>query len=371
MTVSNRGRQRVLSLIGPLTSHAPLYGFGVAALAILVTGGISRLVLGDELIVPLLASMGSSAVLLFIVPSSPMAQPWALVGGNLLAALSGLVASLVADPILGCAIALGLSIGLMGLLRCVHPPSAALGMTIVLNSARFDEAGIGFLLALLLLNTSLLLVLATLFHNLILRRPYPHRPPPANIHGTDDPIPTQRGGVTHEDIDTALRQFPEALDVNPVDVEELIERAEARAYQRRTGDLRAADIMSRDVASVAPTAGLRTAYDIMREHRVTALPVVENGRVIGVLTASDVIDRLPPPDAEDIGVRAAMRKPAPARLDTPVADLVPALSDADVHLMPVVDIGDRLLGVVTQSDLVAALYRAAAGPSGPEATRPG
>jgi CBS domain-containing membrane protein len=45
---------------------------------------------------------------------------------------------------------------------------------------------------------------------------------------------------------------------------------------------------------------------------------------------------------------------APA--DLPIVDLVPLMADLGLHHMPVVDEDGRFVGIVTQSDLVAALY---------------
>ncbi|UUZ55438.1 HPP family protein [Massilia sp. H-1] len=49
----------------------------------------------------LIAPMGASAVLLFCLPASPLAQPWAVIGGNLVSALVGVAcARLLPDPLL-------------------------------------------------------------------------------------------------------------------------------------------------------------------------------------------------------------------------------------------------------------------------------
>ena len=47
----------------------------------------------------LVAPLGASAVLVFCVPASPLAQPWAVIGGDLLSAAVGLIAGhLIGDP---------------------------------------------------------------------------------------------------------------------------------------------------------------------------------------------------------------------------------------------------------------------------------
>ncbi|RYH63846.1 MAG: hypothetical protein EON54_07270, partial [Alcaligenaceae bacterium] len=72
------------------------------------------------------APLGASAVLVFAVPASPLAQPWAVIGGNVLSALVGSAcAALIPDPAWAGAAAVALAIALMFSLRCLHPPGGA------------------------------------------------------------------------------------------------------------------------------------------------------------------------------------------------------------------------------------------------------
>lgn len=54
--------------------------------------------------------------------------------------------------------------------------------------------------------------------------------------------------------------------------------------------VRVHDIMSVDVVSVSPEASLKEAARILAEERVTGLPVVASGRVVGVVSASDILE---------------------------------------------------------------------------------
>jgi len=47
-------------------------------------------------------------------------------------------------------------------------------------------------------------------------------------------------------------------------------------------------IMTRDVVTVSPDATIRDAANLMLKHEVGALPVMENGRLIGIITESDI-----------------------------------------------------------------------------------
>ncbi len=91
--------------------------------------------LGNGPHVPLLvAPMGASAVLLFAVPASPLAQPWSIIGGNTISALIGvIVAHFVHEPALATGIAVALAIAAMSFTRCLHPPGGAAALTAVLG----------------------------------------------------------------------------------------------------------------------------------------------------------------------------------------------------------------------------------------------
>jgi CBS domain-containing membrane protein len=78
----------------------------------------------------IVASMGASTVILFIMPGSPLAQPWPLVGGHLISAVIGITcAQIFSNIIFASACATGGSILTMLLLRCLHPPAAATALT--------------------------------------------------------------------------------------------------------------------------------------------------------------------------------------------------------------------------------------------------
>ena len=80
-----------------------------ALIGIAFTGGSMHLLLGPNANIPLLvAPMGASAVLLFGVPASPLAQPWSIIGGNLVSATVGVAAALlISDPVAAAALMTG------------------------------------------------------------------------------------------------------------------------------------------------------------------------------------------------------------------------------------------------------------------------
>ena len=94
-------------------AEAVRYSLG-AALGIAVCGVMARiLVEGQISFSPLLAApIGASAVLVFALPASPLAQPRAVIGGNMLSAFLGVACGLlIPDPLLAAAVAVGLAKG--------------------------------------------------------------------------------------------------------------------------------------------------------------------------------------------------------------------------------------------------------------------
>ena len=142
---------------------------------ILLTGLVTYWILGASTAGALLiAPMGASAVLLFAVPSSPLAQPWSMMGGNIIAAIVGVSCSiLIGHDFFSAALAIFLSIAAMLSLRCLHPPSGAVALTAVIGGPAIYTQGYGFVLCPVALNSLILLVTAILFNNAT-RRPYPH-----------------------------------------------------------------------------------------------------------------------------------------------------------------------------------------------------
>ncbi|HEY8974952.1 MAG TPA: HPP family protein [Burkholderiaceae bacterium] len=311
-----------------------------------------------------IAPMGASAVLLFAVPSSPLAQPWSIIGGNLVAALIGVTcARWVPDAALAGALAGALAIAAMFSLRCLHPPSGAVALTAVLGGPAVRALGYAFVLWPVAID-SLLLLMAALLFNVSARRRYPHRAPaPAPTHLTRDAPPSARVGLALEDLHAALEARGELLDVSEDDLQELFVEAEHRAWRRRFGSLRCNEVMSHDVITVTPSTAAQDAWQRMIHHAVKALPVVDaQSRLLGIVTLHDFFV------GHEVATQAGhaawlvgdimTRDVLTASPAQELVDLMHAFSDGGRHHLPVVDHDRRLVGMLTQSDMVAALFRA-------------
>lgn len=209
------------------------------------------------------------------------------------------------------------------------------------------------------LNALVLVAFGWLFHKLA-RRSYPHvaASPPASAHGTRDAPPQARMGLQAGDIDGALADLGETFDIDRADLARLLRQAELRALRRASGDLATADIMSRDVIAVREDADPATARTLLLKHGVRTLPVVDGtDRVVGTVGLRELFG----PGARVGEVMSDGPTIGPTQ---PAGLLVAALTDGRTHAVTVVDGERRILGIVTQTDLLAALARnaAAAGP---------
>ena len=120
----------------------------------------------------LMASLGASALLVFALPQSPMAQPWAVIAGNTLSALIGISCfHLIGEPLLALPAAAAISIMGMFVLRCLHPPAAALALIAVLGHIAHYRYAIFPVMV-----DSVLLVLAGAVYSNLTGKRYPNRP---------------------------------------------------------------------------------------------------------------------------------------------------------------------------------------------------
>ena len=177
------------------------------------------------LIIP---SMGASAVLLFAVPHSAMAQPWSLVGGHLVSAFIGVsCALLIPSPALAAAAAVGFAIGAMYYARCIHPPGGATALAAVIGGPSVSTLGYQFLLTPVLINVLVILLVAVLFNAFFRWRRYPAYwslevagPAQARDDGYEP--------IEHADLVYALSQIDSFIDVSEEDLLRIYDLATGR-----------------------------------------------------------------------------------------------------------------------------------------------
>lgn len=154
-----------------------------AVIGVTLTSLVSAVALHGWIPLPLLvAPIGASAVLVFAVPASPLAQPWSVVGGNVVSALVGVTAArFVPSPYLVVGVAVGGAILAMSLLRCLHPPGGAAALTAVIGGPAVLGAGYAFPFVPVGIYSLILILTGIAFHRAS-GHSYPHRPIPVVAH---------------------------------------------------------------------------------------------------------------------------------------------------------------------------------------------
>ncbi len=198
---------------------------------ILLTMWISLKYLGTQGAAMLVASMGASAVLLFAVPHSPLSQPWNLWGGHFVSALIGVTCALtIANPLLSAPLAVGLAIGAMHYLHCLHPPGGATALTAVAGGASVHELGYHFVLTPVLLNVAILMITAVVVNFVFPWRRYPASlmKLAAELKSAKKPAPTK---LHHDDFEYALREIGSFIDISEEDLTRIYELANKHARE--------------------------------------------------------------------------------------------------------------------------------------------
>ena len=125
----------------------------------------------------------------------------------------------------------------------------------------------------------------------------------------------------------------------------------AREYAKAHG-LKAHDIMSRYVVSVRDDAELRDVADILDSHRIKRVPVVQEGRLVGIITRGDLVRAL-----SQVQISKAAKKIDNAALHKTLHDRIrtqPWINDSYINLT-VNDGVVELWGFVVSTDQQAAL----------------
>jgi CBS domain-containing protein len=138
------------------------------------------------------------------------------------------------------------------------------------------------------------------------------------------------------------------------------------------------DVMTTDVLTVGSETPLREVAALLARRRISGLPVVDGGRVVGVVSEGDILAKERGPRSErpgwfgvlfedraaaDLKLEArtagtAMTAPAlTIAPDRTVAEAAGMMVDEGVNRLPVVGAAGELVGIVTRADLVRAFVR--------------
>ncbi|MEI7796401.1 MAG: HPP family protein [Methylococcaceae bacterium] len=317
----------------------------------------------------LLSSMGSSVVILLLVPHSPLAQPWSFFAGHLVSAFVGIICALYVTPFwVACALAVSGSIFAMLGLRCLHPPCAGTTLVPVIGGTPFISLGYHFLIP-VLCNVLVMLMMVLIVNRWLLKRDYPQ--------SFKVIIPADENSLSKQDVQNALKSGSEFVDVNLNKLHELLLTAEQQKLKRLHGKTTCSEIMTTGISSVEYGTEVETAWQIMYTKKLKAMPVIDKAqRVVGIITRADFFKfvNLSPYDNFQEKLRAFIRRTPYVTTKKPevighimtkqvvvlsgntsITDLIILFSAQGHQQIPIINAEKRLIGMVYQSNLITAL----------------
>jgi len=338
-----------------------------ALLGLFLAGAACSYTFGPAVALHLLGPLAATAVLLFAVHSGALSQPWPVIGSYASATVVGLVLHhWFGSGLWVAALALGVALVVMCLLRCLHPPGGGVAVSVVLADSSLTALG-DKLFEPIMLNVLVLVAVAVIYNRLTAVRYPKSAAPRKDLHHTRDISPNERVGVSGADLDQALEELGEFVDVTRDDLERIILATEQHALQRSLGGITAASVMSRDVQQATPDTTLQEAWKLLSSHHLKTLPVLDQAQqLVGIVTLSDLAGAAMAQGRfswrallrrGQVRVAQIMSRPVvTVRSDEPAVALIPLLSEQGLHCLPVLE-GGKLVGVITQTDLIAGLKR--------------
>lgn len=127
--------------------------------------------------------------------------------------------------------------------------------------------------------------------------------------------------------------------------------------------------MTSPVITVAPKTPISTAHQIMKEHGIRRLPVVEDDHLVGIITIGDVREASPS-DATSLSIwemnylwaqltvqKVMKRKVISVSPETSIIDAAEVMMEHKVSGLPVIDAAGKLVGMITESDIFRMLVK--------------
>jgi len=184
--------------------------------------------------------------------------------------------------------------------------------------------------------------------------------------------------ISDEDLRAALREIKTYVDITEEDLKKIYAIALRNAQERIARSIPVSDVMTRDAIAIRTHADLHEAAGLLSEHRISGLPVVDEGSVVlGVVTEADILSMTgmekehtfkdilrhllgePLPERKrGNNVGEIMSSPAiTTRPDADIRDVARILDEKRIKRLPVVDERNRLVGVISRADIVRAMRR--------------
>jgi CBS domain-containing protein/anti-sigma regulatory factor (Ser/Thr protein kinase) len=125
-----------------------------------------------------------------------------------------------------------------------------------------------------------------------------------------------------------------------------ITRVEELAY-----DLKVSDVMSPAIHIVSPEMSMADLLEILRQAHISGTPVVESGKMVGIVSLEDLIRSMTALDLNAPIEKYMTSKVIAAKSYDPVVEAIELFTTKHVGRLPVVDENENLVGIITKGDI--------------------
>lgn len=113
-------------------------------------------------------------------------------------------------------------------------------------------------------------------------------------------------------------------------------------------------LMTRDPVTITPESDLQTAARLLLEHRIRRLPVVDDGKLVGLVTIADVVGTIADMNIDTPIKDYVDQKVVAAYSETPLPVVARIMELAGVKAVPMLDGNLELVGIISDRDVVSA-----------------
>lgn len=133
--------------------------------------------------------------------------------------------------------------------------------------------------------------------------------------------------------------------------------SEVTRLQELTYEVKIGDVMTRNVITVEPQTTMAELREILRDHRISGAPVLENGELVGIVSVEDLIKALAAGEMNARVDEKMTRNPITVQADETVVMAIKYFNRYGFGRFPVVDRQGKLIGILTRGDIIRGLLK--------------
>ncbi|WP_230850165.1 HPP family protein, partial [Vibrio harveyi] len=233
----------------------------------------------------LIASIGASITIIFVIPSSPMGKTWPLVGGHLTAALVGIGLSTAFDDLIVLiTLTITCTIIIMIVLKCVHPPGVATALVPVLSHT--SQPDVYFILDPVLLN-----VLPLALSGIVYRRWNAIRPSKTTQKPSiNSKSAHEKSSLYFDELHKVLETRNEWLDIDEQTLDEIFKQTHLLALEHKSQKLTCKHVMTENILALTESDSVYEGLNTLQNNKFSAIPIINSDQeIVGIFSLVDFL----------------------------------------------------------------------------------